>query len=163
MLLIVMGVSGSGKTTVGVRLAQALGAAFLEGDSLHPASNIAKMSNGIPLDDADRAPWLAAIRVRLETAARQESSLVTACSALKQKYRDFLATGLPVTTIYLKGSESMLYQRLKQRQGHYMKADMLASQLATLEEPRDAIVVDAAGTPHEITRELLRALARWPR
>ncbi|HET9784480.1 MAG TPA: gluconokinase [Terriglobales bacterium] len=146
MIYLVMGVSGAGKTTVGRALAVALGCDFLEGDSLHPAANIEKMAHGIPLDDADRAPWLAAIRRHLEAAARAGRMLVVACSALKQRYRDQLDHGLAVRWVYLRGDPAMLHQRLAHRQGHYMKANMLASQLADLEEPspQSALIVDAA-------------------
>ncbi|MGH9483736.1 MAG: gluconokinase, partial [Terriglobales bacterium] len=120
MLYIVMGVSGTGKTTVGRKLAGALGCAFLEGDELHPQANIEKMSCGIPLDDEDRAPWLAAIRKRLEQAAAASADLVVARSALKQRYRDTLGHDLPVRWIYLTGDPALLLQRLQQRQGHYM-------------------------------------------
>lgn len=147
-----MGVAGSGKTTVGQALATALACQFLEGDSLHPQANVDKMAHGIPLNDSDRAPWLAAIRTRLEAAARQGGDLVVACSALKQRYRDQLDAGLPVRWIYLRGSTELLHRRLAQRQGHYMKASMLASQLADLEEPRasDALVINAALAPGQI-------------
>jgi gluconokinase len=146
MIYLVMGVSGAGKTTVGRALAAALGCAFLEGDSLHPAANIEKMAHGIPLDDADRAPWLAAIRKHLEAAAEAGQTLVVACSALKQRYRDTLDHGLEVRWIYLRGDPAVLQRRLRQRQGHYMKANMLASQLADLQEPapRSALILDAA-------------------
>jgi len=166
MLVLVMGVSGAGKTTVGVALAQRLGCAFLEGDRLHPAANVAKMAAGIPLDDADRAPWLAAIRARLEAAAKAGTGLVVACSALKRQYRDFLGATLaapdPLRCVYLRGDEAMLYQRLEARQGHYMKANMLASQLRDLEEPgpdEGAIVLDAGLPVAEIVARAAAALA----
>lgn len=152
-----MGVAGAGKTTVGRALAQALGCAFLEGDTLHPPANIEKMAHGIPLNDADRAPWLTAIRKKLEEAAATGSDLVVACSALKQRYRDTLDHGLPVRWIYLQSDPALLHQRLEQRQGHYMKAKMLASQLADLEPPSaaNAVIVDAALPPDQIVARVL--------
>ncbi|MGH9474955.1 MAG: gluconokinase [Terriglobales bacterium] len=156
MLYILMGVAGSGKTTAGRALAAALGCAFLEGDSLHPAANIEKMAHGIALDDADRAPWLAAIRRRLERAAQSGGDLVVACSALKQRYRDQLDAGLPVRWIYLRAAAAVLRRRLEQRQGHYMKATLLASQLADLEEPRagSSLVVDATLPVNQIVARI---------
>ncbi|MGH9466078.1 MAG: gluconokinase [Terriglobales bacterium] len=160
MIWIVMGAAGSGKTTVGRALAAARGCAFLEGDSLHPPANIAKMAAGVPLQDADRAPWLAAIRQHLEAAVRQGQDLVVACSALKQRYRDPLDQGLPVVWVYLRATEEVLHRRLEQRQGHYMKADMLASQLADLEEPNPgaALIFDATLPPETIAARVLATL-----
>jgi gluconokinase len=157
MIYLVMGVSGAGKTTVGRALAAALHCDFLEGDTLHPRANIEKMAHGIPLDDADRAPWLAAIRLRLEAAARAGRTLVVACSALKQRYRDTLDHGLAVRWIYLRGDPALLHQRLEGRQGHYMKANMLASQLADLEEPApaSALILDAAQPAAAIVQQVL--------
>ncbi len=156
-MYLVMGVAGAGKTTVGRALAQVLGCAFLEGDTLHPPANIEKMAHGIPLNDADRAPWLIAIRKKLEEAAATGSDLVVACSALKQRYRDTLDHGLPVRWIYLQSDPALLHQRLEQRQGHYMKAKMLASQLADLEPPSaaNAVIVDAALPPDQIVARVL--------
>lgn len=154
-----MGVSGSGKSTIGILLARALACPFLEGDSLHPPANIEKMSRGQPLTDADRAPWLAAIHARLLEADRTGHSLVVACSALKQSYRDTLSAGVPnLRWVYLTGPESVLRARLESRQGHFFKADMLASQLADLEPPANAIVADIRLPPAELTREILAAL-----
>lgn len=152
-----MGVAGAGKTTVGRALAQALGCAFLEGDTLHPPANVEKMAHGIPLNDAERAPWLAAIRRKLEEAAAAGADLVVACSALKQRYRATLDHGLPVRWIYLQGDPALLQQRLELRQGHYMKANMLASQLADLEPPSaaSALIVDAALAPAQILAQVL--------
>ncbi len=160
MIVVVMGVAGAGKTTVGRLLAQALGCPFLDGDALHPAANIEKMSAGIALSDADRAPWLAAVRARLEAAFERGENLVVACSALKQQYRDLLAAKVPVVWVYLKGTEELIRRRLQQRREHYMKAQMLPSQLAILEEPADAIVADVSASLREIAQEILRALRR---
>ena len=158
MIVVVIGVSGSGKSTIGTRLAQAMGCEFLEGDTLHSPANIDKMSRGIPLNDDDRGPWLAAIHARIADASEQGVDLVVACSALKHKYRQTLEQGVTVTWVYLKGSEALFRSRLQQRTSHFMKADMLASQFDTLEEPSNAIVIDAAATPDEIVERILRQL-----
>ena len=155
-----MGVSGSGKTTVGTLLAQAMGCPFVEGDVLHPPENIDKMRRGIPLNDADRGPWLAAIRSRLVDAYERDQDLVVACSALKHAYRRTIDADLPVTWIYLQGPPALLRSRLQLRRGHFMKADMLASQLESLEEPSDAFVVDVTRTPAEIVTGILSELGR---
>jgi gluconokinase len=159
MIAIVMGVAGSGKTTVGAMLAEALHCSFLEGDALHPPANVEKMSRGIPLTDADRAPWLAAIRARIEAAVSSRQCLVVACSALKQHYRDFLSRGISVDWIYLKGSAELIASRLRHRHEHYMKAGMLPSQFADLEEPAGALVVDISLPPEAILHQLLPLLA----
>jgi gluconokinase len=153
-IVVVMGVAGSGKTTVGRILADALHCPFLEGDSLHSPANVEKMSHGIPLTDADRAPWLAAIHARLLDALARGQSLVAACSALKQAYRAVLAEGVPITWVYLKGSPTLIRSRLQHRTGHYMKADMLASQFDALEEPSDALIVDIAQPPGAIVEQI---------
>jgi gluconokinase len=158
MIVVVIGVSGSGKTTIGTRLAQALGCEFLEGDALHSAANIDKMSRGIPLDDDDRRPWLSAIHAHMSDASERGADLVVACSALKHKYRQTLERGLAVTWVYLKGSEALFRSRLQQRTSHFMKADMLASQFEALEEPSNAIVVDAATSPEVIVDQISRQL-----
>ena len=158
MIVIVMGVAGSGKTTIGTLLAKALGCPFLEGDSLHPPTNIEKMSHGIPLTDADRAPWLAAIRDCIVAAQERGQCLVVASSALKQQYRDFLARGTNITWVYLKGSPELITSRIQHRREHYMKAGMLPSQFADLEEPRDALVVDICPPPQVIVQRLLPQL-----
>lgn len=143
--IIVMGVAGAGKTTVGHALASALGWPFYDGDDFHSLENIARMTAGIPLTDADRAPWLAAMNALLVEHALAGQPLVLACSALRRRYRDALchdATG--TRFVYLKADEATLKERLRERAGHYMKAAMLESQLAALEEPEDALTVDAA-------------------
>jgi gluconokinase len=158
MILVLMGVSGSGKTTVGRLVAEALRCDFLEGDSLHSAANVEKMAHGIPLTDADRQPWLEAIRARIEQAHRAGETLVVACSALKQAYRDFLDATVPVRWVYLEGPEALLYSRIEHRVGHYMKASMLASQIAALEPPKDALTVDVTPPPEQIAQTILAAL-----
>lgn len=144
MIVLLMGVCGCGKTTVGQALAGELGWAFLDADDLHPPANVTKMASGIPLSDEDRWPWydriVAELR-RLQTAGR---NVVIACSALKQAYRDRIARGGDVRTVYLKGDAATIEPRLASRRGHFMPSSLLASQFATLEEPAEAIVVDIA-------------------
>jgi len=153
--IVLMGVAGSGKTTVGTLLAQTLGWPFRDADDFHPAANVAKMAAGVALDDADRAPWLAAIRAFLARyLARGESSVVT-CSALREPYRAVLRgdSGL-VRFVFLKGEFAAIEERLRQRRGHFMKAPLLASQFEALEAPAEALVVDAALPPDQIVRRI---------
>ena len=157
-IVVVMGVAGSGKTTVGMLLADAMHCPFLEGDSLHPAANVEKMTQGLSLTDIDRAPWLAAIHARLLESVIHYECLVVGCSALKQSYRTVLADGIPITWIYLKGRAALIRSRLQRRTGHYMKADMLASQLEALEEPAGALVVDVSQPPAAIVEQILTEL-----
>ena len=133
---VIMGVSGSGKTTVGRILAARLGWQFLEGDALHPPENIAKMKAGHPLDDQDRAPWLAAIAARIDDWRRGSDHGVVTCSALKRRYRDIIiGNRADVRLIYLAGSRELIGERLGTRQGHFMPASLLDSQFAALEPP----------------------------
>ncbi|GLR52197.1 gluconokinase [Shinella yambaruensis] len=135
--IVVMGVSGSGKTSVAQGLAAALGVAFIEGDSLHPAGNVEKMSRGIPLTDEDRWPWLDTIGRALAESLGAGKTVVVSCSALKGAYRDRLrrAAGGPLAFVFLKGSRDLLMTRMAARHGHFMPASLLDSQLATLEDP----------------------------
>ena len=143
MVVVLMGVSGSGKTSVGVPLAAALGGEFVEGDDYHPPANVAKMRQGIPLDDADRRPWLETLAAEIGRWLAAGRTVVLACSALKRSYRAILRGGRPeVRFVHLKGDPALIRARLAQRRGHYMPASLLDSQLATLEEPLDAIVAD---------------------
>ena len=155
MIVVVIGVAGSGTSTIGAMLARAMGCEFLEGDTLHSPANVAKMTGGVPLTDGDRGPWLSAIHARIADASRRGVDLVVACSALKQKYRDVLARGVAVEWVYLKGSKDLLRLRLEQRSSHFMKADMLDSQFDALEEPSDAIVIDVAASPDLIVERIL--------
>lgn len=142
MIAILMGVAGSGKTTLGKALAERLGWTFVEGDAFHPPQNVEKMSAGVALTDADRAPWLAAIRAHLDALQKEGRSAVLACSALKAAYRDALAGGLPARFLWLDVPPQVLAQRLETRAEHFAGADLLASQIATLEAPSDAIRLD---------------------
>jgi gluconokinase len=161
MVIVLMGVSGTGKTTVGIPLAQALGGEFAEGDDYHPPANIAKMRQGIPLDDADRKPWLETLSVEIGRWLAAGRTVVLACSALKRSYRAILRGGRQgVRFVHLKGSPDLIRARLAERRGHYMPASLLESQLAALEEPKDAIVVDIDRPPAEIVAEILSALGR---
>jgi gluconokinase len=145
MITIVMGVSGSGKTTVGKLLAQSLNWDFSDADDFHPSANIEKMSRGIPLEDADRLPWLLQLQAAIDRWLLENKNVVLACSALKASYRDILCRDQQrMKIVYLKGSFHLLATRLKTRENHYMKADLLLSQLDTLEEPENAMIVDAS-------------------
>jgi gluconokinase len=158
MIVVIMGVAGSGKSTVGQLLATELHWTFLDGDSLHPPANVEKMTHGIPLTDVDRAPWLAAVHARVVESFQRGAHLVIACSALKQRYRDTLDSGVTITWVYLKGSYALILERLQHRQHHFMKPQMLASQFADLEEPADAIVIDVAEEPAVAVRQIASAL-----
>lgn len=160
MIVVIMGVSGSGKTTIGTMLADAIHCPFLEGDSLHSKENIEKMSHGIPLTDSDRAPWLTAIRAQILKFFERREDLVVACSALERNYREVLAEGIPITWVYLKGSAELIRSRMKHRPRHFMKAAMLPSQFAALEEPSDAIVVDISQPSSAIVAQILARLRR---
>ena len=153
-ILILMGVSGSGKTEIGQRLATELDWSFFDGDNFHPPENIAKMSQSMPLTDADRSAWLEALQGLIGRRLDTHQSAVIACSALKQTYRDRLRLDPSVKFIYLKGSYELINQRLKKRTDHYMPSDLLASQFETLEEPQEALVVDVAQPPEEIIRTI---------
>ena len=159
MFVIVMGVSGCGKSTVGRLLAGKMGCAFYDGDDFHPAANIAKMSQGIPLNDDDRAGWLAALAELIRGSLGKGESGVLACSALKQKYRDVLRVDADqVKFVYLKGSYDLIKARMEARPGHYMKPGMLDSQFAALEEPTDAVTVSIEHSPEVIAEQAFRQL-----
>jgi gluconokinase len=160
LIVLIMGVAGSGKTTIGSKLAAALGWSFRDADDFHPPANIAKMSAGIPLTDEDRAPWLAAIRAHIDAClARGESAVVT-CSALKESYRQaVISDRARVKLVYLRGDFALLLQRLHQREGHFMKESMLRSQFEALEPPRDALTLDVAQPPEKLVADIRVALA----
>jgi gluconokinase len=159
MVVILMGVSGSGKTTIGRKLADELGWSFYEGDDFHSSASIAKMSQGIPLTDEDRRPWLASLSALISNAMERGENAVLACSALKMAYRQALrGDHSEVVFVYLKADPRLIAERLERRAGHYAKRNLLPSQLATLEEPEDAVTVDASGTPGEIVAALRKRL-----
>lgn len=150
MVIVLMGVSGSGKTTVGRGLARELGWKFYEGDDFHPRSNVEKMARGVALTDEDRAPWLEALRDVIKSCLARGEDAVLACSALKRSYRARLLFDERVRLVYLKGDYQLIEERLKRRRGHFMKAEMLDSQFAALEEPRRGLTVDASLPPEKI-------------
>jgi gluconokinase len=150
MVIILMGVSGSGKTTVGRILARASGYQFYDADDFHPPANIDKMSRGTALDDADRHPWLETLGALVRRCLAAPTDAVLACSALKEAYRRYLLIGPHVRLVYLKADQDLIRERLLQRRGHFMNPTLLESQFATLEEPQDAFCVDAALDPAEI-------------
>ena len=161
-IFVVMGVSGCGKSTVGAQLAAALGLEFLEGDTLHPAANVARMAAGVALSDADRAGWLQTLAERIGEARLAGPGLVLSCSALKRAYRDILRQGAPdLHFLYLHGDYELLAARMATRTGHYMPLSLLASQLATLEAPgagENAQSFDMASRPEAIVAAVV---ARW--
>ena len=160
MIVVVMGVSGSGKTTIGTAFATRLGWAFVEGDDWHPPQNVAKMSAGTPLTDEDRFPWLDRLNAELRVReARGESAVVT-CSALKQSYRDRLTRGIARWELaFLHGSFELLSQRMAERTHRFMPASLLQSQFATLEPPAKAIAVDVAEPLERSVERISAALA----
>jgi len=158
MIVIVMGVVGAGKTTVGRMLAGQLGWQFADADDFHPPANIDKIRHGIALTDADRRPWLERLRNAIEEWIKEGNNLVLACSALKENYRRILDVGLAVQFVYLKGSASLIAQRLHSRQGHFANEQILASQFADLEEPHAAVVADITQTPQEIVADIRQKL-----
>ena len=159
MVLIVMGVTGAGKTTIGGALATSLGWEFHDGDDLHSGPSKRKMRRGIPLTDSDRAPWLAAIRTLILAMLSEGRDGVVACSALKQSYRDELVVDPnTVKVVYLKGTKQLVAKRLRDRAGHFMNPDLLQSQIDTLEEPRHAIIVDISAAPEAIVNAIIKRL-----
>ncbi len=162
LVLVMMGVSGSGKTTVATGVAERLGWDVLEGDKFHPKANVEKMSRGIALDDADRLPWLTAIAAAIDRELAAGRSAVVACSALKRSYRDILiGRRRNVALIYLQGAAELIGARMAARKGHFMPPELLASQFATLEEPgpdEAPIIVPVTPPPAKIVEQVLVAL-----
>ena len=159
MIAIIMGTTGAGKTTIGTMLAAQLNWQFTDADTFHPPANIEKMSHGTPLNDADRAPWLEAMRKAILEWIGAGKNVVLACSALKRAYRDELRPGPEVRIIYLKGDYALFAERIHHRHGHFAGEGILAGQFADLEEPADAITIDAAQLPEQIVAEIRRRLA----
>ena len=149
MIIVLMGVTGAGKTTVGRALAEQLHWRFADADDYHSAANIAKMRAGVPLTDDDRAPWLQSLHYAIAEWIRAGESVVLACSALKASYRDVLLVSPEVKFVYLRASPALIAARVAARTGSYMNPQLVPSQFATLEEPRDAVVIDASGTVEE--------------
>ena len=159
MVIIVMGVSGSGKTTIARTLADALHWTFSDADDFHNPANVQKMRSGIALTDEDREPWLRAIRAAIEQWKRHEFGHVLACSALKESYREILGRNDPdVKFVYLQGEFDLISRRLKGRKSHFFNAALLRSQFDTLEIPKDALVVDISRTPQEIVQTIIGAI-----
>ena len=163
MVLVLMGVVGSGKTTVGKLLAHELGWQFADADDFHPPANVEKIHRGVPLDDCDRAPWLSALHNAIEQWNESQQNVVLACSALKRSYRDQLRAGM-VQFVYLKGSYELIASRLRSRQGHFASESILASQFADIEEPEpdDAITVAVDQTPEAIAAKIRAQLKPPP-
>jgi carbohydrate kinase (thermoresistant glucokinase family) len=162
LVVVLMGVSGSGKSTIGKLLAADLGCQFLEGDTFHPPENIEKMKHGVPLSSKDRAPWLQAIARKIDALLQEGKSAVLSCSALQRSYREVIIGDREhVVLVYLKGSFDLIHKRIEKRHGHFMPASLLKSQFDTLEEPapdEHAIVADIAPSPREISDGIRRAL-----
>ena len=158
MIVIIMGVVGSGKTTIGNLLASQLGWEFADADDFHPSSNVEKIRHGIPLTDQDREPWLEQLRQAIDRWITESKNVVLACSALKRSYRAKLSAGPQVRFVYLKGTAAVIAERLQARHGHFAGESILASQLADLEEPEAAITVNIADTPGNIVDEIRKKL-----
>jgi gluconokinase len=157
VIVILFGVSGAGKTTVGKLLARKLGWHFLEADDFHPTANVEKMRSGHPLTDEDRWPWLKRLREQIERSLAAGENAVLACSALKRKYRDCLRVNSDVKSVFLRGDYALIEKQLRHRRGHFMKSALLRSQFADLEEPQPnehALTVELERTPQEIVDEI---------
>lgn len=162
-VIVLMGVTSSGKSTIGAMLAQRLGAVLAEGDAYHPPANVAKMSRGEPLDDADRAPWLRAIAADITRWNQRSKTAIVTCSALKRSYRDILRGGGEVRFVHLGGSTELLNTRMAGRRNHFMPLSLLPSQLATLEPPgadEQAIEVDIGQSPEVIVERVLAEIQK---
>jgi len=157
---ILMGVSGCGKSSVGEALAKELGWDFYDADDFHPPENVAKMASGTPLNDSDRAPWLATLHDLISSSLNANRPGVLACSALKERYRQQLLDNNPdAQIVYLKGSYDLIWSRMEKRKDHYMKPHMLQSQFDALEEPTDALTVDISSSVDEIVQEILSRMS----
>jgi len=163
VIVLIMGVVGAGKTTVGSLLARELGWEFVDADSFHSPANVEKIRLGIPLDDADRAPWLKAIRQAMDQWIAKKQDVVLACSALKKAYREELDGGADLEVVYLKGTYDVIHRRLGLRQGHFATEKLLASQFVILEEPKEGIAVNVDQSPAEIVEDIRCRLGLKPR
>ena len=157
-----MGVSGSGKSTVGKLLSDRLNCPFYDADDFHPFSNIEKMSQGIPLEDSDRYPWLLQLEELIAESINKGKSGVLACSALKEKYRDIITgkNSQNITWVYLHGDYKTIYQRLQKRTDHFLNEDLLCSQFDTLEEPKNAVIIEVTTEPQEIVQQIIKLKKR---
>src|SRR4030095_11177739 len=153
-VVVLMGVTGSGKSTIGRLLSQELGWKYYDADDFHPSANVEKMRSGIPLNDDDRKPWLETLRDLISQCLERGENAVLACSALKERYREFLVLNERVRLIYLKGNRELIKERLAARRGHYMTPALLDSQLETLEEPKDGYKLDISLSPDEIVKTI---------
>jgi len=161
MFYIIMGVSGSGKSTVGKLLSDRLNCNFFDADDFHPQANIYKMNQGTALNDQDRAPWLEKLRQLIGQTLAENRQGVLACSALKQKYRQILRdNNSEVIFVYLQGSYDCIQARIKERKGHFMSAELLQSQFETLEEPDDALIIDISLPPQAIVQEIMSKMTK---
>jgi gluconokinase len=161
VVVIIFGVSGAGKTTLGKLLAQELGWRFYEADDFHSAANIKKMRSGVPLTDEDRWPWLTRLRELIERCLMTNESIVLACSALKESYRRYLRVSGEVKFVFLRGDNALIATQLRHRRGHFMNPALLQSQFDNLEEPQpteDAIVIELGRSPRELIKEIKEAV-----
>lgn len=159
MIIIVMGVSGSGKTTVGKLLAESLGWNFSDADAFHSPENVKKMRRGIPLTEADRQPWLEALQAAIKQWLQENTNVVLACSALKDSYRQFLVVDRDsIQLVYLKGTYDLIQKRLQERQNHYMSETLLQSQFDALEEPLNTVYIDISQSPQAILQNIKAVL-----
>jgi gluconokinase len=159
MIVIVMGVVGSGKTTIGTLLSSQLGWTFADADDYHPQSNVDKIRSGIPLTDEDREPWLDLLRAAILAWIAAGKNVVLACSALKRSYREKLSESPQVRFVYLKGTHALIAERLRSRRGHFAGESILSSQLADLEQPESAVTIDIRDSPEQIVAQIKRTLA----
>jgi gluconokinase len=158
VIIVVMGVTGAGKTTVGHLLAAELGWEFADGDDFHPVANVERMRRGVPLSDDDRQPWLEQLREEISRCDAERRNLVLACSALKKSYRAMLEVSPAVKFVYLKGEPGHIAERLSKRRGHFSDEKILAAQFADLEEPQNAVIADITATPQEIVSQIRKRL-----
>ena len=160
LTIVIMGVAGSGKTTVGRKMAEKLKAGFLEGDDYHLSRSITKIKQGIALDDEDRIPWLKILNGVLEKEIRNGRKVVLACSALKNKYRKILAEGIQLFFVYLKTEKLIVIKRLKARKNHFFNLDLIDSQFEALEEPQDALIVNSNNSIDQVLEEIYKKIGK---